>query len=264
MPSLILELHRRNQVLATSGWLMVGMLAVMAAIAPFDPRLVSGINPWIKPLKFTASFVAYLWSLAWFMGYLDRPRWALRTIWWGVASVIGTEFVCVTVQAARGTTSHYNESTPFDMAVWVVMSVGIMVNTMLVLWTWGLFLRPAPQVPRGLLWGIRFGMPVFVLGGLEGLTMVFGSSHTVGQPDGGPGLPFLNWSTRAGDLRIAHLLGLHALQLLPLAGHLADRAAWLTTGRARFAAVGTFSLGYVLIAVWLLVLALRGEPLVRL
>ena len=213
------ELHRRDQVLAWVGWFHLALLALMLMIAPFDSRTVMGINPWIKPMKFCASIAIYLWTVAWFLGYLKGPRWAIATIRWGVASMMVIEIIAIATQAARGTTSHWNVASTLDSVLWTAMSLGILVNTLLEALLLVLFLVHRVNIPRVYLWGIRLGLIVFlVLGSAPGFMMVFGGSHTVGAPDGGPGLPFVNWSTRAGDLRIAHLMGLHGFQILPLLG----------------------------------------------
>ena len=77
-------------------------------------------------------------------------------------------------------------------------------------------------------------------------------SHTIGGPDGGPGLPLVNWSTRYGDLRIAHFLGLHSLQVLPLVGYYISKTKKQTI---------IFSVVYFVIATALFLQAMKGIPL---
>jgi len=88
-------------------------------------------------------------------------------------------------------------------------------------------------------------------------------AHNVGVPDGGPGLLFLGWSTTGGDLRIAHFVGLHALQVRPFLGWFlsAERFPWLSTGQ-RVALVWTIGLGYLGLVGSLLWQALRDQPLI--
>ena len=258
------ELRRRNRVLSSLGWLHLAALAVVAFVAPFDTRTVTGLNPWIKPAKFLVSITVYVWTLAWLLDYLSSYRRAVRVITWGTVVVFVGEMTCIITQAARGEVSHYNVKTPFDAAVFSTMGLLILVNTLLVLLTLALFARPTARLAPAYLWGIRLGLLLFFLGSLEGTVMISHMAHTVGLPDGGPGLPFVNWSTRAGDLRVAHFLAFHALQLLPLAGHFLS-TRWAAVARRRQVTyIFCLALAYTLFTALLFWQALRGQPLVGL
>ena len=134
------------------------------------------------------------------------------------------EIVCIILQSARGTSSHFNNASPFDAMIFSVMGITIVLNTIAMV----IFLGDHPAryaaETRRLHLGIRLGVAIFLLASLQGGLIVGNNAHTVGAPDGGPGLPFVNWSTSAGDLRIAHFFGMHALQALPLLGFMLDRA----------------------------------------
>jgi hypothetical protein len=84
----------------------------------------------------------------------------------------------------------------------------------------------------------------------------------VGGPDGGPGLPLIGWSAAHGDLRVAHFVGLHALQVLPLlAWVLARRTGLDARTRARLVRVaGSAYAALVALLAWQ---ALRGQALVH-
>ncbi len=69
------------------------------------------------------------------------------------------------------------------------------------------------------------------------------------------------WSTTGGDQRVAHFVGLHGLQVLPLFGYLLAHfaPAWLRAGH-RIALVWTAGLSYLGLVVLLTWQALRGQP----
>jgi hypothetical protein len=255
------ELRRRNRVLALLGWLNLAALAVILAVAPFDARTVAGLNPWVKPSKFLTSITAYVWTLAWLTRYVSAYRHSVRLISWGTVFVFVGEMVCIITQAARGRTSHFNVATPFDAAVFNTMGALIALNTLLVLFTQLLFLRPVERPAPAYLWGIRAGLLLFFFGSLEGIAIVLNGAHTVGAPDGGPGLPFVNWSTRAGDLRAAHFLAFHALQLLPLAGFCLSRFKPDWTPRRQTACVLALAVVYALCVSLVFWQATAGRPL---
>ena len=105
--------------------------------------------------------------------------------------------------------------------------------------------------------GIRLGIVLVLLSSFQGFQIVGNKGHTVGGSDGGPGLPILRWSTLVGDLRVAHFIGMHGIQILPILGHLlsrTDRQAGTATVAAVFAAISALFF-------WTLRQAWAGKPL---
>ena len=263
MQTLLGELYRRNRWLAGLGWLLVGAFGFALVATFFDSRTVTGFNTWIKPMKFCLSVTAYVWTLAWLLHYVRNNRRSVAIISIGVTIVMFVEMLLIYSQAARGVQSHFNFTTPYDAAVFGMMGTMIYLSVFFDLWILGLFTVTKPDIPRSYLWGIRLGLLLFIVFALQGQLMIARMAHSVGVPDGGAGLPILNWSTRGGDLRIAHALGLHALQLVPFVGWLLYRF------RDRFNLLGKhptawtiiFAAAYAAVCLGLLLQALAGRPL---
>ena len=252
MRKFFVELYRRNPWLSIAGWISLIFAIICAVLTQFSTVQVMGINAFFKPMKFFLSICIFVWTMGWFMYYLQKLRAALAySIMLILVFVL--EMYVITWQAANGRLSHFNNDTPIYRLLFALMGLAIMV-----LWTWTLvitiffFLKKDILLPRPYMWGIRIGLLLFVLFSIEGGMMVMRLSHTVGAPDGSPGLPLVNWSKQYGDLRIAHFLGMHALQIIPL-------FAFFVAKNVRTVIV--FSAVYFIFASALFIQAMKAVPL---
>lgn len=240
-------------------WLSIVQLALVPALIAgmiFDPRLILGINPWIKPLKFFLSTIVFMSTTAWLLKDLGHPKPA-QLVGWIIAVAMIVENSLIVMQSFRGVRSHFNNSSVFDTFVFFAMGSFIMIATGVMVYLFIVYWSPGKVLGPGYLWGIRLGLLIFILACLEAGLMLRIHAHTVGAIDGSPGIPLLNWSVKYGDLRIAHFVGLHALQVLPLSGWLID----LSGLQHPVASVILIAIGYGTIFGLSLLQALSGKPL---
>jgi hypothetical protein len=256
-------LFARNRVLSTVAVAHFVLFLAMLAVASVDSRMVLGINPWIKPMKFALSIALFTATIAWLLSELPSGERSKRVVTWGIPMAMIVEMALIALQAARGLPSHFNNSSPFNGAVFTMMGAMITLNTALVVYITLQFYRTQPPLPEAYLWVIRLGVTIYVLASLQGFTMVGPMSHAVGVADGGSSLPFVNWSTEGGDLRIAHFVGMHALQVLPLVGYLLSRPGVTERVVSPMTWLWVFAIKYGMVSLLLFLHALAGQPLVR-
>ncbi len=84
---------------------------------------------WLKPVKFAISIAIYVFTLAWAFTLIPEWRKTRRVVGWATAIAMVLEFVIIALQAYRGTTSHFNFSTPFNSVLFVIMGVAIVAQT---------------------------------------------------------------------------------------------------------------------------------------
>jgi hypothetical protein len=252
MKNFLIELKKRNALLYWYGWLCLAGTLICLLLVQLTDTIVLGINAFIKPAKFFISITIFCWTIAWFMDYLNKQR-KVRVYSWMVIFVMSFELFVITWQAANGRLSHFNISTPLYQILFMLMGIAISI---LVAWTgyigYLFFRQKTFTVPMPYIWGIRLGIILFVIFSFEGGIMASHLSHTVGAPDGGEVLPVINWSKHYGDMRVAHFIGMHALQVLPLFGFFIAK-----NNRG----VQLFSAAYFLFATLLFVQAMMAIPL---
>ncbi len=259
------------------GFVMAADLLFCMAGLVIDRRVITGAPAWLKPAKFALSVMISCWSFAFCMA--STRIWLRLTRSLDVLIAVGLfiEIALIDMQAMRGTTSHFNVATRFDGLVFATMGVSIVCIWLgMLLLTVVIFRQSFAGSAWG--WSLRLGMVLALIGTASGSLMLLPSSqqlaaqqaagklptigaHTVGAPDGGRGLPVTNWSVDHGDLRVAHFVGMHGLQVLPLLAWWFRRRG-LRQGVQR-KLIFTAAVSYLALFALALWQAFRGQPLVH-
>lgn len=221
------RLYRNEPRLTATGMLLLLAMVPTLAAMLIDPRTVNGVGVWVKPFKFQLSIIVHFWTVALFLDLLPdrvRARALVRSLVTAMVIAAIFEIAYIMLQAAKGEASHFNETTLFAMAMYNLMGLGALTLVVATAIFGAMVLRhrPADDV-RSLAAGLGLVLGG-VLGGLSGLYMSVQSGHWVGTPGGDAAvIPLFGWSLAVGDLRVAHFLGLHAMQALPVVALLAGR-----------------------------------------
>lgn len=254
---MITQLFESQRRLMVVGIISFVFFLITAGLTIVDQTLILGISRWIKPMKFFISIAIFMWTMAVYFSYLPEYKKTLSRLSWAMIAIFVIEMAVIAGQPLRGKTSHFNIATPLDGALFAIMGTAIAALTLIIAYVAYLFFRSDIKLPRSIVWGMRLGLVVMLLGSLQGGYMSSQAGHAVGVSDGGAGLPVVNWSTKGGDLRVAHFLGLHGLQAVPLFALLVDRF------RVRSAVIATFAFAIIYTAIFTatFVQALLGKPL---
>lgn len=265
--------------------LMFALTLASAVGMAVDDRLLLGESIWLKPMKFGFALGVYGLTLAWLLSELRKGR---RIGWWlgTVFAVAGLFDVgAVAYAAAHGTFSHFNDNTdPVARTVQTVFTFGIMPLLLTTL-AIAVLLLIQRTGDRALTLALRAGLGLALAGMVVALWLsnsagaaartvtdangdhvAMTGGHGIGDPDGN-GMPLTHWSTTGGDLRPAHFVGLHAIQVLLLVtavlGALATRRRRLRDERVRARLVGVAALGLTGVFAVLSWQAKRGQSVIH-
>ena len=251
-------------------WLAVISVVGALVLVPLwilDTRELLGVSVWEKPIKFFISAAIFSFTYSWLSSFITTgARW-VKAAGLFIAVSLTVELVLISAMAILGTTSHFNVSTPTAIAIWSIMATfisfvlfaTIFISVMILLQNQQEFNLKLALALGSINTAVGMGLAYLMtwptatqLANYQGIA----GAHAVGTSEGGPGLPFLGWSTVAGDLRVGHFFGLHSIQVAAIL--LALSLLLPRAFRVPLILVGNITwLGFVGIVTWQ---SLRAEP----
>lgn len=215
--------NKETYALKLCTWANLAILAFALIGMLVDDRQLLGENVWLKPAKFAISIPIYCVTIALLLPlfpYTSKRKKLLSNI---IGWVLILEIPLVMFQAGRGVRSHFNNDSALDGSIFGMMGLLIFINTLVLFYMMGTSFLKKLDTTITMQRAIQFGWLAMVVSIVAGQLMIAGNAHSVGIPDGGEGIPITHWSTKGGDWRAVHFLGMHGIQLLPLMAYFLGR-----------------------------------------
>lgn len=245
---------------------VVSLIPLVFAIAWafVDARTIDGVHVWVKPLKFAVSLTLFFATIAVVERYLSETARSSK-IMLATGSAVSLAYLFelgyLIYMAAQAEKSHFNDSTPWHEAMYVLMGAGAVTLVAGVgVVGWVAKRDSGASLGAGLREGIWLGfLFAFLLTLLVAGYLGSNEGAYVGlHPEGAPTVPLMGWSGVTGDLRPAHFMSIHAMQALPLLGWWLDRR----DDSGAVIKVRLATLAYTALTLGLFAQALLGQPLI--
>jgi hypothetical protein len=252
----IARMGRASPLMWKTALVFLTLFVLCAGLSLVDPRQFQGASVWAKPTKFFLSLAVHLLTLTAALLLVPeqvRHGFAVRAAAAVIVAMSVFELAYISLRAARGEASHFNTASELAALLYAAMGTGAVLIMLATAVIGVVVLRQGEASLIGRTTGASFIIAAAATI-WSGLAIGSMGSHWIGgdQTDA-TGLPFLGWSTTGGDLRPAHFLALHVMQILPAMALAGSRGLVLSAGLA-CAAGFAFAAG----------MAFRGQPLLAL
>lgn len=217
----VAALSMASKFLMLYGALMGLACGITYIISLNDVRTLREVGIWVKPMKFMAATALFAWTTVW-VAELANSALTHGQAYIGISTLLVVtslfEVAYITYQASQGAASHYNTSDTLHALMFGLMAIAAIGLTASQGWlAWEIWQSKGTNTLSVTAWGVIAGLLLtFILSTISGF-MLGGN-----QPPAGSGLPMVGWHLYK-DIRPAHFLGVHAQQLIPLWGIIAER-----------------------------------------
>ncbi|TGN13156.1 hypothetical protein [Leptospira ilyithenensis] len=262
--------------LYANGMLMGIALVFLLPLYFLDERMILSVPIWTKPIKFSISVALYSFTLVWILQISGLSNKSAHRLSWILTVTSLLEIVCIYLQSGRGIESHFNVSTPLNGFIFSLMGISITIFWIAHLLIAVLVIRKSgihPLLRESLVWGLGIAAYGMILGFVmteprpeqiaemqKGIFTASGG-HTFGGADGGQGISFFGWSKVAGDMRVPHFFGMHAMQFFSVLAWIFSMREGYKKNLSDIVSLRLFGISYLSTTILMQIQALAGESL---